>query len=323
MAARIFVSYSHKDEALRDELEVRLAMLKRQGLVDVWHDRRMLAGDRLDWSISKELDDADVILLLVSPDFLASDYCYKIEKARALERHREGTARLISVIVRPCDWEHTDLRHFLVTPKDGLPVTKWPDRDDAFLDVAKSIRKAIEELGVADKPKPVHEFIERPQAPQEPQPPEVLPRSSNLRLKKEFTKADEDQFVLDAFEFLKRFFQGSLDELQTRNDGIVTRYREVDANTFCATIYRNGDKVAACTIRLSGTFGNGISYSYEENAASGTFNEHLSAEHDDQKLFLQPMGMAHFGGIGKESVLSHEGAAEYYWGLLIQPLQGR
>lgn len=66
MGARVFISYSHVDEALRDELEVHLAMLKRQGLVDVWHDRRLLAGDHLDWTISKELDEADVILLLVS-----------------------------------------------------------------------------------------------------------------------------------------------------------------------------------------------------------------------------------------------------------------
>ena len=104
MAARVFMSYSHKDEELRDQLEVQLAMLRRQGLVDIWHDRRLLPGDRLDWTISEELDRADIILLLVSPDFLASDYCYKIEKGRALERHREGTARLISVILRPISY---------------------------------------------------------------------------------------------------------------------------------------------------------------------------------------------------------------------------
>lgn len=96
MAARVFVSYSHRDEELRDQL---------------------------DWTISKELDQADIVLLLISPDFLASDYCYKIEKGRALERHREGTAQLVSVIMRPCDWKHTDLAEYLVTPTDGKPVT--------------------------------------------------------------------------------------------------------------------------------------------------------------------------------------------------------
>ena len=320
MAARVFISYSHKDEELRDQLEVQLAMLKRQGLIDVWHDRRLLPGDDLDLNINDELDAADVILLLVSPDFLASDYCYKIEKGRALDRHREGTARLISVILRPCDWSHTDLGKYLVTPTDGRPVTLWPNIDEAFLDVAKSIRRAIEEIGIGGRPKEVHDFIEQPV--EEAEPAVELPRSSNLRLRKEFTEGEKDRFLLDAFEYMDRFFQGSLDELQTRNTGIETRHRRVDGNTFTATIYRDGAKVAACSIRLGGMFGNGIAYSEGDEAPSTSYNESLSVENDDQKLFLKPMGMPQFGlGQGNDT-LSEEGAAEYYWSLLIRPLQG-
>ena len=89
----IFFSYSHKDEALRDQLEVHLAMLKRQGVISTWHDRRLVAGDDVDTGIAKELNQADIILLLASPDFLASDYCYGVEVARALERHAAGQAR--------------------------------------------------------------------------------------------------------------------------------------------------------------------------------------------------------------------------------------
>lgn len=319
MAARVFVSYSHKDEDLRDQLEVQLSMLKRQGLIDVWHDRRMLAGDRLDWTISKELDEADIVLLLISPDFLASDYCYKIEKARALERHRQGSARLISVILRPCDWTHTDLGQYLVTPSDGRAVTLWANLDEAFLDVTKSIRSAIKEIGASDEPQKVHEIIE-------PSAGKVavvtMPRSSNLRLKKEFTEADKDQFLLDAFEYMDRFFQGSLSELQTRNQGIKTRYRKIDGTAFTATIYRNGEKVTACGIRLGGMFGDGIAYSYGDSAPTNSMNESLSVECDDQKLFLRPMGMTHLGSSEGNDMLSDEGAAEYYWSLLIHPLQG-
>ena len=246
MAARVFVSYSHNDEMLRDQLEVQLAMLMRQGLVDVWHDRRLLPGDRLDWTIDKELDRADIILLLVSPDFIASDYCYKIEKGRALERHREGSARLISVILRPCDWKYTDLADFVVTPRDGKPITQWPDRNEAFLDVVHSIRRAIEEIGKANEPRQVHSFIEHASTNEVAA---ELPRSSNLRLKKQFTKADEDRFLLDSFEYIDRFFQGSLQELQERNADVEARHRRVDGNCFTAAIYRSGDKVAACTIR--------------------------------------------------------------------------
>jgi hypothetical protein len=86
----VFFSYSHKDEALRNQLEIHLAMLTRQGVISTWHDRRLIAGDNVDDGIAKELDKADIILLLVSPDFLASAYCYGVEVARALERFEAG-----------------------------------------------------------------------------------------------------------------------------------------------------------------------------------------------------------------------------------------
>ncbi|MEM9590883.1 MAG: toll/interleukin-1 receptor domain-containing protein [Pseudomonadota bacterium] len=319
MAARVFVSYSHRDEQLRDQLEVQLSMLKRQGLIDVWHDRRLVAGDRLDWTISNELDRADIVLLLISPDFLASDYCYNIEKARALARHRNGDARLISVILRPSDWTHTDLAQFLVTPKDGKPVTLWPNIDEAFLDVAKSIRRAIEEIGAAKDPQGDHDYAERESV-------EVVadqhPRSSNLRLRKTFTEADKDRFLIDAFEYMDRFFKESLTELESRNPGIQTRHRNVDGNTFTATIYRDGAKAAACSIRLGGMLGNGIAYSNGDDAPTNTMNESLSIENDDQKLFLRALGMAHLWRSRDREKLSHEGAAEYYWALLMRPLQG-
>lgn len=321
MAARVFMSYSHRDEALRDELEVQLAMLKRQGLISVWHDRRMVAGDRLDWSINQELDQADIVLLLISPDFLASDYCYKIEKARALERHREGTARLISIILRPCDWTHSDLPEFLVTPTDGKPITTWPNQDEAFLDVARSIRRAIEEVDRTGTPQETHAFIEPSVAA--PDVGNELPRSSNLRLRKEFSQADKDGFLLDSFEYMDRFFQGSLNELQSRNEGIETRHRRIDGNTFTASIYRNGEKVASCSIRLGEMLGNGISYSNGDDVSGNSYNESISVENDDQKLFLKALGMPHLGIVEDKSALSQEGAAEYYWALLIERLQGQ
>ncbi|WP_419739202.1 toll/interleukin-1 receptor domain-containing protein [Ruegeria sp.] len=320
MAARVFISYSHQDEELRDQLEVQLSMLRRQGLIEFWHDRRMIAGERLDWTISKELDEADIVILLISPDFLASDYCYKIEKGRALERHRQGSARLISVVLRPCDWTHTELAEFLVTPTDGKPITTWPNRDEAFLDVAKSIRRAIEEIDAVGEPLDRHAYIEA--EPAEPEPVPELPRSSNLRLRKVFTEADKDRFLLTSFEYMGRFFQGSLEELQARNSGIEARYRRVDGNGFTAKIYDDGSKVAACSIKLGGRLGSGITYSEGEEGQLNSYNERITVENDDQKMFLRPMGMPHLWSDQDKKVLSEEGAAEYYWALLMRPLQG-
>ncbi len=138
----LFFSYSHKDEALPDKLEVHLAMLKRQGVLETWHDRRIVAGDEFVGRIGEELERANIILLLVSPDFLASDYCYDIEMTRAMERHEAREARVIPVILRPCDWYGAPFGKLNAAPKDGKAVATWPDLDEAFLDVVRAIRKA-------------------------------------------------------------------------------------------------------------------------------------------------------------------------------------
>jgi len=100
---RLFFSYSHVDEALRDRLETSLAMLRNEGLIESWHDRRIVAGDEIDAAIDEELEKAEIILLLVSPNFLASRYCYGIEVKRAMDRHKAGSARVIPLILRPAN----------------------------------------------------------------------------------------------------------------------------------------------------------------------------------------------------------------------------
>lgn len=144
--AIVFFSYSHKDEALRDELEAHLAMLKNQGLIDAWHDRRIVAGEVFDDKIFETLEAADIILLLVSSDFLSSPYCFSREMARAMERHEAGQARVIPVILRQCVWQSAPFGRLLAVPRDGRPVTSWPDRDEALADVARQVAKAVEAL---------------------------------------------------------------------------------------------------------------------------------------------------------------------------------
>src|SRR5215510_2572279 len=142
----VFFSYSHKDEDLCDELNAHLAALKRQNAIKNWTDRRITAGDEWRDEIERHLDTADLILLLVSSDFLNSDFCYLIETSRALLRHDSGDARVIPVIVRPVDWQGLPIGKLQALPKDSKPVTSWPNRDDAWLNIAQGIRKTIEEM---------------------------------------------------------------------------------------------------------------------------------------------------------------------------------
>ncbi len=138
-AIAIFYSYSHRDETLRDELAKHLTVLRRSGLISEWHDRRILPGEQWDKKISTFLDSAQVILLLISPDFLASEYCYDIETRRALERHQAGQAHVIPVLLRPVAWQGTAFGTFQALPKNARPVTEWPSADLAFLDVCEGI----------------------------------------------------------------------------------------------------------------------------------------------------------------------------------------
>ena len=137
----LFYSYSHKDEDLRSELAAHLVPLERSGLIEVWHDRDMLPGDRIDAEIAKKLQVVDVVLVLVSPSFIQSSYCYDIELKKAIERHQRDEARIVSVILRPCQWKLTPLKDLVALPSDGRPVTEWGNRDSALNDVAGEVAR--------------------------------------------------------------------------------------------------------------------------------------------------------------------------------------
>ncbi len=140
----VFFSYAREDEVLRTELEKHLRILELQGFIKGWHDRDINAG--IDWSheIHKHLNSAHIILLLVSPDFLASRYCYSIEMRRAMERHYAKEAYVIPIILRPIYWKGAPFASLQVLPTDAKPVTSWRSSDEAFLNVTTGIRAVIE-----------------------------------------------------------------------------------------------------------------------------------------------------------------------------------
>jgi hypothetical protein len=128
----VFVSYSHADEELRRQLDVHLAGLRRQGVVNIWHDRKILAGQEFSNEIDEALSAARIILLLVTADFINSDYCFSIEMAEALRRHERHDAVVIPVILRACDWHDLPFGKLRATPTDGKPIRLFADLDSAF-----------------------------------------------------------------------------------------------------------------------------------------------------------------------------------------------
>ncbi|MET0650724.1 MAG: COR domain-containing protein [Pyrinomonadaceae bacterium] len=145
-AKAVFFSYSHKDEWLRDELETHLKLLQRQGIISTWHDRKLLPGGGWGDEIDSRLERAKIILLLVSSDFLASDYCWDKEVRRAVERHEAREATVIPILLRSCDWKGAPFEKIKGLPRDMTPVMSFEHRDAAWTAIAASIREVAENL---------------------------------------------------------------------------------------------------------------------------------------------------------------------------------
>ena len=143
---RIFVSYSRKDREFLDRLLVHLAPLVSEGIIEPWTDLGIDPGDHWDEKIAAELDRAQIILLLISADFLASRYISAVELRRALERERRGEVVVIPVIIKFADWDTSPFHHLQALPGNAKPITDWRNREEAFVDVAHGIRRVISRL---------------------------------------------------------------------------------------------------------------------------------------------------------------------------------
>lgn len=141
----VFISSSRHDDNLRSKLLAHFAPLRWQGIVRDWHERLIGAGEDIRHAIDQHLEAADLVMLLVSSDFLASRYCYDVEVRRALERHRLGHARVIPVILRDCDWHAAGFGHLKALPTNGLAVTSWKNEDEAFADIVRELRNTLSE----------------------------------------------------------------------------------------------------------------------------------------------------------------------------------
>jgi hypothetical protein len=142
----VFISYSHVDEDLKNDLVKHLKPLERLGLIAEWHDRKLKAGTEWAPEISSKLKTADIILLLVSIDFINSDYCFDIELDEALKLHEEKKTRVIPVLARNCLWAQMPFAKLQALPTGAKALASWPNRDDAITDIANGIRLAAEEL---------------------------------------------------------------------------------------------------------------------------------------------------------------------------------
>ena len=316
--ATVFFSYSHADEQLRDRIERQLSMLRREGKVEAWHDRRIGPGEEFGLEIDEHLETADIILLLVSDDFIHSDYCYEKEMKRAMERHEAGDAVVLPVILRACEWQKAPFGKLNATPPDGKAVMSHPNLDEALLEVAKAVRQVAERLnsGAARDP-----YLNPP----ERAPVRIIQgasagaaRPANSMPSTEFNQED---FKLQCFEDIARFFETSLHRLFRENSAAKGRFRRVDSGRFTVALSLNNRPTARCTVFVDATHSRGIAYLPDETSSSHSYAELLSVHRDGDSMYLRSAGLARLDLESSRSELTSEKAAKYLWELFLAFVQ--
>ena len=223
---KVFISYSHKDEAALERLHTHLAVLRRDGRIDEWFDREILAGGGIDAEVTERLESSGLFLLLVSPDFLASDYCVEREMERVLERHRSLDARVVPIIVQPCDWASTPLRDLKALPRDGKPVSDWANENNAYLNIVQELRRVLDAEEV----------------PQAAEHGEATVRAAHdrsgarrYRVKRDFDEIDRSDFRKAAFGVIRDYFERAVAEIDTLED-LRARFVSLSAASFTCTL---------------------------------------------------------------------------------------
>lgn len=303
-----FISYSHHDSSALERLHVHLAVLRHDGLIREWFDRDILAGDDLDGRIADRLESSSLFLLIVTPDFLNSDYCVKREMARALERQASGEARVIGIIVEPCDWQSTPLRAIKVLPRDGKPVAEWTNANSAWLNVVQEIRRVILEDrqagSTAQEKNTQSASFSRPTA-----------STSRYRAKRDFDDIDRSEFRERAFEEIKEYFKEASSELDSLDD-FRARVVDISPTAFGCTIVNRALSrgTAHLTVhrQTSSRSGMGdIYWSFDENAAPNTAHGWLSIENDEFELFLKTQSFS-FGSDERRQMSGREAASSMW-----------
>lgn len=301
---RAFISYSHHDEGALKRLHTHLAMLRREGRIDTWFDREILAGSELDTEIAEQLETCELFLLLVSPDFLDSRYCFELEMQRALARHDAGEARVVPIIVEPCDWPATPLRRLKVLPRDGKPVSEWTNQNNAYLDVVQELRRIFEAEKGGSAPGISEEITAT-----------AMQRGGarRYRVKRDFDAIDRSEFGDSAFAAIRQYFEHATNEINTIAN-LRGRFVFLSPTSFgCTIVNRARDHgTAHITVhRRSGSSGLcEIYYSFVESAPTNTANGGFNIEADEYELHLTSMMMG--TGRERERLTSHS-AAEQLW----------
>ena len=297
------MSYSHADEKALDRLRKHLAVLQREGTLPTWSDHAIMPGDRLEGEISEQLDASQIFIGLISPDYLASHYCYEKEFARALQLAAAGRMRIVPVILEPCDWLSSPFKDFAALPKDGQPISGFTNPNNAYLNVVTGLRNII----ASARKIPENSNDQRALTGQIRRP----------RIKQDFDSIQRAEYADRAFATIREYFRSSCGELAQIGEDLRAKFEEMDATAFtCSVVNRaklQGGE-AHITVHNSKARNHGfgdISYVNQRHAEKNTSNGSIRVNNDDYQLFL---AMDHLGFSARDGdKITPEQAAEKLW----------
>jgi hypothetical protein len=281
-----FVSYSHQDAAMLDLLHKHLSQLQRDKIITTWTDRDIDTGAPLNPTIAAALTKSKLFLALLSPDYLASHYCYDVEFNKAQERQDKGDLIIVPIIIEPCDWLNSPFSQLKAVPRDGKPISTWDNRNTAFLDVIQNLRR----LATAATAQTIV-----PNSTLSGTPPTL---SRNYRVKQDFDTIQRNDFVSKTFTEISTYLKRYIEEVITL-DGIKVQQLK-DETTQIEFILVNRNKVkteARLTLSINmdqrqhsymasntGQLGCAIAYT-SGNDRETTTSDQFSLEADEYHLF--------------------------------------
>lgn len=282
-----FISYSHHDQSMLDTLHSHLAQLKREQLITVWTDNEITAGQNVKNAINTSLSGSKLFLALLSPSYIASNYCYEVEFKSALKMQEKGELIIIPIIIEPCDWHNTPFKDLLALPKDGKPISTWDNINTAFLGVIQGIRKVLSKEGEADK------AVSATFTPRMPK--------SNYRVKKDFDSIEKMEFLNTTFMQVTGLLSRYLDEVKEL-ENIKAHVFSVSENEFNAILVNRNKIATECKLSFSKKGENIAVHYYRDDGFALTYTltdvNHSSTgrgtfglAHNDYQLYWTPINM--------------------------------
>ncbi|KFC19048.1 toll/interleukin-1 receptor domain-containing protein [Epilithonimonas lactis] len=257
---KAFISYSHKDSNYLERLKVHLAQMKRDEVITEWTDEEIHAGGSLSNIISDALNSSELFLALLSPDYIASNYCYNKEFETAQRMQEDGKIIIVPIIVEPCDWQRTPFGNLKAIPKDGKPISEYTNQNVAFLNVVDELRRLTQKIS------PPSSVIA-----EQPQTKENLRR--NYKVKRYFSEVDSFNFKEESYEAIKTYFHSSISELNSV-ENLQSRFTNEGKGFFtCLISNRANNQSSFLTVQVGGDgqrhFGD-LSYSFSDQVTTNS-----------------------------------------------------